>query len=40
MYRQCLWITEALSADYLTEILCDCITEYKFGRSQLTPPTN
>ncbi len=40
MYRQCLWITEALSADYLTEILCDCITEYKFGRSQLTPPIN
>ena len=40
MYRQCLWIAEALSADYLTEILCDCITEYKFGRSQLTPPTN
>ncbi len=37
MYRQCLWITDALSPDLLTEILCDCITEYKHGREHLAP---
>ena len=37
MYRQCLWITDALGPDLLTEILCDCITEYKHGREHLAP---
>lgn len=34
MYRQCLWISESLSAEELTDVLCDCIAEYKYGRGQ------
>lgn len=35
MYRQCLWTTASLDPDSLTEVLCDCITEYKYGREHL-----
>ena len=37
MYRQCLWISESLTSSELTDILCDCITEYKIGRSRFAP---
>lgn len=35
MYRQCIWINERLDRDYLMDILCQCISEYKYGREHL-----
>ncbi len=35
MYRQCIWINEQLNRDYLMEILCHCIEEYKRGRAHI-----
>lgn len=37
MYRQCIWMNEMLSQDYLMDILCECIAEYRHGRARLTP---
>ena len=36
MYRQCLWMTKQLTREHLMEILCNCIAEYKSGKSTLT----
>ena len=35
MYRQCIWMTMALEADTLMEIISDCISEYMHGRDYL-----
>lgn len=37
MYRQCIWMSETLSSDYLMDILCQCIAEYRYGRARLAP---
>ena len=37
MYRQCIWMSDSLSADYLMDILCQCIAEYRHGRARLAP---
>ena len=37
MYRQCIWVIERLDEDSLMEILCECIAEYRRGRSCLAP---
>ena len=37
MYRQCIWVNERLDEDSLMEILCECIAEYRRGRSCLAP---
>jgi len=36
MYRQCLWMNANLTRDYLMDILCDCIAEYKVGHAHLS----
>lgn len=36
MYRQCIWMSEALGSDYLMDILSQCIAEYRYGRARLT----
>ena len=36
MYRQCLWMSGELTREHLMEILCNCIAEYKSGKSALT----
>lgn len=33
MYRQCIWMDEALTRDDLYDVLCHCIEEYKHGHS-------
>jgi len=35
MYRQCLWINAQLNRDYLMEMLCQSIAEYKKGKLHL-----
>lgn len=37
MYRQCIWMSDSLSRDYLMDILCECIAEYRHGRARLAP---
>ena len=37
MYRQCLWMSESRTTEELTDVLCDSIAEYKYGRSQFAP---
>ncbi len=37
MYRQCIWMSDTLSPDYLMDILCQCIAEYRYGRARLSP---
>lgn len=37
MYRQCIWMSDSLSTDYLMDILCQCIAEYRHGRARLVP---
>lgn len=37
MYRQCIWVNDHLDEDSLMEILCECIAEYRRGRSCLAP---
>ena len=36
MYRQCIWINASLDREYLMEILCHCIAEYKRGKEHLS----
>ena len=36
MYRQCIWINASLDREYLMEILCYCIAEYKRGKEHLS----
>lgn len=33
MYRQCIWMSDTLDYDQLMDILCDCISQYKYGKS-------
>ena len=40
MYRQCIWINERLDRDYLMDLLCQCIAEYKHGRAHLYSAAN
>lgn len=35
MYRQCIWMTMALDADTLMDMIQDCISEYMHGRDYL-----
>ncbi len=35
MYRQCIWMSMALGADTLLEMIHDCISEYMHGRDYL-----
>ena len=37
MYRQCIWMSDRLNRDYLMDILCQCISEYRSGRARLAP---
>ena len=36
MYRQCIWMNELVDREYLMDILCQCIAEYKAGREHLS----
>lgn len=36
MYRQCIWMNELVDREYLMDILCQCIAEYKAGRAHLS----
>lgn len=36
MYRQCIWINELLTDEYLMCILSNCINEYRLGREHLS----
>ena len=40
MYRQCIWINEQLDRDNLMDLLCQCIAEYKHGRTHLKSAAN
>lgn len=35
MYRQCLWMSEQLTREYLMDLLCTCIAAYKAGKESL-----
>ena len=36
MYRQCIWMNELVDREYLMDILCQCIAEYKAGKEHLS----
>jgi len=36
MYRQCLWINEELSTEYLMSMLGTCLQEYRVGRAHIS----